>query len=185
MNPEPKEISDNVESDGQTVKLRLRYPYLAEETKAAKRINAYISRVFSAICRTAKKSRRYSFFSCGFSAYTSADGYFSVFFELTAKGKDKAYSYSPFSFTFDKNGFAVPLYAKLPKDAFKKAKREFSARGITLTVKEFLYSYYLTPCGAVIYAVRKRASGRHGYIEYEYKAELKEPEKLLGSSNAP
>ena len=176
MNPETKEISDNVETGGSTVKLRFRYPYLTDETKAAKRINAYIARVFSDICKTAKKSRRYSFFSCGFSDYTSADGYFSVFFELTAKGKDKAYSYSPFSFTFDKNGFAVPLYAKPPKSAFKKAKQAFNTRGIRLTKKEFLYSYYLTPCGAVIYAVGKRASGRHGYIKYEYKTELKGPE---------
>ncbi len=177
MNPETKEISDNVKKDGSTVKLRLRYPYLDGETKAEKRINAYISRVFSTIKAKAVKSGRFSFVSCEHTFFISENGYFSVFFALTAKGKDKAYFYSPFSFTFDKNGFAVPLYAKPPKSAFKKAKRAFSARGIKLSKKEFLYSYYLSPGGALVYAVRKRASGRHGYIKYEYKTDLNEPNK--------
>ena len=176
MNPETKEISDNVEIDGKKLKLRFRYPYLQDETKAAKRINSYFSRVFSTVKANAIKSGRFSFISCDHTFFISENGYFSVLFELTAKGKDKAYSYSPFSFTFDENGFAVPLYKKIDKNAYKKAKRAFSARSVKLSKKEFLYSYYLNPGGAVIYAVRKRAADRHGYIKYEYKTDLKKPE---------
>lgn len=176
MNPETKEISENIETDGVTVKLRLRYPYVPEETKAAKRVNAYLDGVFSAIKEKAAKSRRYSFFVCNYSSFVSCNGYFSVFFELTAKGKNKAYLYSPFSFTFDTCGRAVPLFLKIPGKTYRETKKAFASSGVKLTKKEFLYSYYLCSDGAVIYGTAKRASGRNGYIKCVYKPGLKEPE---------
>lgn len=175
MNPETKEISDNVKKDKSTVKLRLRYPYLSDETKAAKRINGCLDGVFASIKEKAEKSLRFSYFSCCYSCYLSDNGYFSVRFDLVGKGRNKAYSYSPFSFTFDPSGRAVPLFDRLPKREYKKAKAEFAYHGIKLSKKEFLYSYYLTGRGAVIYAARKRAPGRNGYVYLEYETGRKEP----------
>ena len=66
MNPEPKEINETSKRNGEAVKLRLRYPHIEENTKAAKRINACLDGVFGAIKENAKKSRRFSFFVCSF-----------------------------------------------------------------------------------------------------------------------
>lgn len=168
MNLEEKEISENVQRGGFTVKLRLRYPFAAEETKRAKRINAFLERVFESVKEKALSDVRYSFHSCVCRVYSADNGYLSVFFELSSKGKDRAFSYSPFSFTFDENGSAVPLFQKFPKKKYSAVRAEFMKYGIRLSKKEFLYSYYLTPEGAKIYASRRRGSGRNGYIKYEY-----------------
>ncbi|MBQ1848414.1 MAG: hypothetical protein II135_10435 [Clostridia bacterium] len=168
MNLEEKEINEDVDK-GVIIKLRLKYPYVSDAVKAAKRINKTLSDLFCDIKKKALQSADYSYHNCVYRAYESENGYLSVYFELTMKGRDKAYSYTPFSFTFDERGLPVPLFGKIPKNTFDKVRAEFSERGIKLSKKEFLYSYYLTKKGAVVYAARRRGSGRHGCIRYEYE----------------
>ena len=173
MNLETKEINENVSQGGLTVKLRLQYPYAADKMKRAKRINAFVEKTVGALKEKALQSARFTYHSCVYSAYEAENGSLCIFFELTSKGKDKAYAYVPFAFTFDRDGRAVPLCRPFSKEAYAKAKTAFEKRGIKLSKREFAYSYRLTPGGAAVFASRRRGPGRGGYVKCEYLTETR------------
>ncbi len=173
MNLEAKEINENVKTGDSTVKLRLGCPYAADDTKRAKRINAFLCKFFGALKKNALESARFTYHGCVYSVYEAGDGSLSVFFELISKGRDKAYAYVPFAFTFDSEGRAAPLCFPFSKEVYKKAKAAFAKRGVKLSKREFAYSYRLAPGGAVVFVSRKRGSGRGGYVKCEHLTEIK------------
>ena len=160
------DIADNtIDKDG-IVKRRtfINYPRVSSGGKAENRINGFIIKIVTEYKKDAAKTPLYTYNRLKYKICCEKP--LSVFFESERMGADGLFSYAPFSVTFSKHGYAVPLL--LDKITARGAKRFFAGYGIRLSHRDIKYSYYKDGKGqTVIYAkIPSSRRAKRGVIEY-------------------
>lgn len=138
--------------DGVRYRASVSRPVLTGETEAEKRGNALFCKIAEKYKKEARKASPYNYKKLNYTV--KCESPLSVLFESEKRGKNGAFSYTPFAVTFDGKGRAAPLL--LSKAQKKEIKRFFKENGVHIKSRDIPYSYFIGKDGrAVVFAKRR------------------------------